>query len=102
MDLKKKKWSKNPWKFRFAVSELVVESSEQNRYLHFKQVKSTLDLRNPIFPFLNWELFDLRKILRTGHPKKMSYVGESALSDQKTKQNKIALSVQSRRLNQGN
>ena len=44
--------------------------------------QSTLDLRNPIFPFLNRELFDLRKIyvliLKTGHPKKMSYVGEFA------------------------
>ena len=38
------------------------------------KIQSTLDLRNPIFPFLNWELFDLRKIfvliLTTGHPKK--------------------------------
>ena len=42
-------------------------------------IQSTLDLRNSIFPFLNRELFDLRKIyvliLKTGHPKKMSYVG---------------------------
>ena len=36
----------------------------------------------PIFPFLNRELFDLRKvyvmILKTDHPKKMYYVGEFA------------------------
>ena len=48
-------------------------------------VQSTLNLRNPIFPFLNRELFDLRKIyvviLKTGHPKTMSYVGESASWD---------------------
>ena len=46
-------------------------------------VQSTLDLRNSIFPFLNRELFDLRKIyvliLKTGHPKKMPNVaGEFA------------------------
>ena len=45
-------------------------------------VQSTLVLRNSIFPFLNQELFDLRKIyvliLKTGHPKKMPYVGEFA------------------------
>ena len=35
-----------------------------------------------IFPFLNQELFDLRKVyevnLTTSHPKKMPYVGEFA------------------------
>ena len=40
------------------------------------------DLRKFIFPFLNRELFDLRKIyvvnLKTGRPKKMPYVGEFA------------------------
>ena len=45
-------------------------------------VQANLDLRNPIFPFLNRELFDLRKIyvvnLKTGRPKKMPYVGEFA------------------------
>ena len=43
-------------------------------------VQSTLDLRNPIFPFLNRELFDLRKILKTGNPKKkcLMYLGEFA------------------------
>ena len=45
-------------------------------------VQATLDLRNFIFPFLNRELFDLRKIyavnLKTGRPKKMPYVGEFA------------------------
>ena len=45
-------------------------------------VEYTLDLRNSIFLFLNLDLFDLRKIyvvnLKTGHPKKMPYVGEFA------------------------
>ena len=45
-------------------------------------VQANLDLRNSIFPFLNRELFDLRKIyvlnLKTGRPKKMPYVGEFA------------------------
>ena len=45
-------------------------------------LQANLDLRNSIFPFLNQELFDLRKIygmnLKTGCPKKMPYVGEFA------------------------
>ena len=45
-------------------------------------IQYTLDLRKSIFPFLNQELFDLRKIyvvnLKTGRPKKMTYVGEFA------------------------
>ena len=40
-----------------------------------KAIHATLDLRNSIFPFLNREWFDLRKILKTGHLKEMSYVG---------------------------
>ena len=47
------------------------------------EVKAKLDLRNPIFTFLNQELFDLRKIyevnLKTGCSEKMSYVGELGL-----------------------
>ena len=43
-----------------------------------KAIHATLDLRNSIFPFLNRELFHLRKILKTGHLKEMSYVGEFA------------------------
>ena len=45
-------------------------------------VQPNLDLRNSNFPFLNGELFDLRKIyvlnLKTGRPEKMPYVGEIA------------------------
>ena len=45
-------------------------------------MQANLDLRNSIFPFLNPELFELIKIyvlnLKTGRPKKMSYVGEFA------------------------
>ena len=45
-------------------------------------VQANLNLRNPIVPFLNRELFDLRNIsvvdLKTGHLKKMSYVCEFA------------------------
>ena len=45
-------------------------------------ILANLNLRNPIFPFLNRELIDLRNIyvvnLKTGHSKKMSYVGEFA------------------------
>ena len=45
-------------------------------------IQANLDLRNSIFPFLNRELFDLRKIyvlnLKTGRPKKIPYVGEFA------------------------
>ena len=45
-------------------------------------VQSTLNLRNSIFPFLNQEVFDLRKIyvliLKTSQPKKMPYVCEFA------------------------
>ena len=45
-------------------------------------VQSNLDLRYSIFPFLNRELFDLRKNyvlnLKTGCTKKMPYVGEFA------------------------
>ena len=44
-----------------------------------------LDLRNFIFPFLNLDLFDLRKIyvvnLKTGRPKKMPYEGEFVTLD---------------------
>ena len=49
---------------------------------HFFTMQSTLDLRNPIFPLLNRELFDVRKIfvliLKTGDPKKSLGVGEFA------------------------
>jgi hypothetical protein len=49
---------------------------------HSLRLQQTLDLRKSIFPFLNRELFDLRKIyvvnLKTGLPKKMPYVGEFA------------------------
>ena len=42
----------------------------------------TLDLRKSTFPFLNRELFDLRKIyvanLKTGRPKEILHVGEFA------------------------
>ena len=48
-------------------------------------VQQTFDLRKSFFPFLNRELFDLRKIygmnLKTGRPKKMPYVGEFASWD---------------------
>ena len=48
-------------------------------------VQQTFDLRKSFFPFLNRELFDLRKIygmnLKTGCPKKMPYVGEFATWD---------------------
>ena len=44
--------------------------------------KVSLDSRNSVFPFLNQELFDLKKIyvanLKTGRLKKMSYVLEFA------------------------
>ena len=47
-----------------------------------KIVQQTLDLRNSIFPFLNREMFDLRKIyvvnLNTGRSKKMPCVDEFA------------------------
>ena len=46
------------------------------------QYSKLSDLRKSIFPFLNRELLDLRNIyvvnLKTGHPKKMPYVGEFA------------------------
>ena len=41
--------------------------------------QATLNLRKSIFPFLNRELFDLRKIevnLKTSRPKNMPYVGK--------------------------
>ena len=50
--------------------------------IHDDLLQSNLDLRNPIYPFLNRTMFDLRKIyginLKNGRQKKMSYVGEFA------------------------
>ena len=49
------------------------------------EVQANFDLRNSTFSFLNWELFNLRKIyvlnLKTGCPKKMPCVGEFASWD---------------------
>ena len=50
-----------------------------DRAIHFQyEIQANLDLRNPIFHFLNRELFDLRNIyvvnLKTGCSKKMFYV----------------------------
>ena len=43
-------------------------------------VRASFDLRDSNFPFLNPELFDLRKIyvlnLKTRRPKKMPYIGK--------------------------
>ena len=59
-----------------------LEPTLLKKAIYFIGVQLTLDLRNSIFPFLNRELFDLRKIygmnLKTGCPKKMPYVGEFA------------------------
>ena len=52
---------------------------------HSSNTPQYLDLRKSIFPFLNRELFDLRKIyvvnLKTGRPKKKPYAGEFATWD---------------------
>ena len=46
-------------------------------------MQANLESRNPIFSFLNQEFFDLKKIyvlkLKTGWPKKKSYVGKFAV-----------------------
>ena len=59
--------------------------SEIYLFFELKNLSSTVNSRfkrNSIFPFLNRELFDFRKIyvvnLKTGRPKKMPYVGEFA------------------------
>ena len=50
--------------------------------MYKSKIQQIFDLRKYIFPFLNRELFDLRKIyvvnLKAGRPKKMPYVGEFA------------------------
>ena len=60
----------------FSVSHISISKKKKKNQI--LSTILTLDLRKSIFPFLNRELFDLRKIyvvnLKTGCPKKMPNV----------------------------
>ena len=70
--------------FKFSSKAIDIEVLIMSWFREFANpyIQANLDLRNPIFPFFNRELFDLRKIyvlnLKTGCSKKLSYVGEFA------------------------
>ena len=60
-------------------------------------VKAEIDLRNAIFPFLDWILLEFENIyvlnLKNGRPKKTFYVVEFAASESRISERKKIVSI---------